>query len=127
MKSTTVILLLTGALTIMTAAAQNMRPLANDFVTVCESPDSVTVYTYSPGIVRLDSVRLVATLDLGGPGLKDWPAPKCIRYGQPKQGKVFTSDDGGATWTHTPISPLCTPAHLSPAPRYTFSARPKIS
>ena len=58
------------------------------------------MFAYSPGIVRLDSGRLIATLDLGGPGMKDWPEPKGRRGSELVQGKVFTSDDGGLTWTH---------------------------
>jgi len=84
----------------MVASAESMRPLANDGVVVFESSDPARIFAYSPGIVRLDSGRLVVTLDLGGPGMVDWPAPKGIRYGKPVQGKVFTSDDGGQTWTH---------------------------
>ena len=41
--------------------------LANDFVTVYESPNPPGAYCYSPGIIRLDNGRLVATMDLGGP------------------------------------------------------------
>jgi len=82
------------------ADAQAIRPLAQEFVTVFESPDPARVFAYSPGIVRLDGGRLVATLDLGGPGMTDWPEPKGRRGSNLVQGKVFTSDDGGLTWTH---------------------------
>ena len=51
----------------LAAHAQVIRPLAADYVTVFESPDPARVFAYSPGIVRLESGRLVATLDLGGP------------------------------------------------------------
>ncbi len=84
----------------MTANAQAIRPLADDFVTVFKSPDPKHIYAYSPGIARLDGGRLIATLDLGGPGMKDWPEPKGRRGSELVQGKVFTSDDGGLTWTH---------------------------
>jgi hypothetical protein len=89
-----------------TATAQPIRPLANDFVTVYESPDPQHVFPRSPGIARLDSGRLVACFDLGGPGMKAWPAPKGIRYGNPVQTKVYTSDDGGKTWTHRTDAPF---------------------
>jgi hypothetical protein len=82
------------------ADAQPIRSLAQEFVTVFESPDPARVFAYSPGIVRSDCGRLVATLDLGGPGMKDWPEPKGRRGSSLVQGKVFTSDDGGLTWTH---------------------------
>ncbi len=84
----------------MLSTAQLVRPLADDFTTVFTSPDPQRVFAYSPGIVRLQGGRLIATLDLGGPGMKDWPGAKGIRYGQPVQGKVYTSDDGGKRWTH---------------------------
>ena len=77
------------ALSAASAPAQAVRPLAQDHVVVCESPDPARVYCYSPGIARLDDGRLVATMNFGGPGqAKDKP-----------QGRVFTSDDGGRTWT----------------------------
>jgi hypothetical protein len=88
-------------LAIMTATVQPIRPLADDFVTVYESPSPQTLYAYSPGIARLGSGRLVATIDLGGPGVKDWPGVIWARPGRGDywQGRVYTSDDGGKTWT----------------------------
>jgi len=78
-----------------------VRPLANDFVRVYESPDPNNIYTYSPGIVVLPSGRLVATLDLSGPGIGNLPGPKqIIEHEQEWFGKVFVSDDQGRTWTH---------------------------
>jgi hypothetical protein len=69
------------------ADAQPIRPLAQEFVTVFESPDPARVFAYSPGIVRLDSGRLVATLDLGGPGMKDLPGAKWQRRGSNGRGR----------------------------------------
>ena len=83
-----------------TAPAQHVQPLADDYVTVFETPDAKKIFCYSPGIARLDSGRLIATLDLGGPAMPMWPEPKGIRYGKPIQGKAFTSDDRGQTWQH---------------------------
>ncbi len=86
----------------MTVSGNERQPLlANDYVTVYESPDPRRVFCYSPGLVRLDGGRLVATLDLRE--VKHFPGPKFHRrggYGRWWQGKVFTSDDAGATWTH---------------------------
>jgi len=84
--------LLTGCLLVAGRAwAENggpVRPLADDFVTVCESPDPENVYCYTPGLARLNSGRLIATMDFGGKGWKkDEPC-----------GRVFTSDDHGKTW-----------------------------
>lgn len=68
---------------------------------VYESPDPANVYCYTPGIARLAGGRLVATTDLGGPGVAALPGIKCLRGEGDRiwQGKVFTSDDGGRSWT----------------------------
>ncbi len=79
-----------------------VRPLANDFVTVYESPDPERIYCYSPGLARCPGGRLVATLDAGGVGVAELPGPKASRDPNLRswQGKIFTSDDRGRTWTH---------------------------
>ncbi len=87
-----------------TVCPSSCRPaacLANDFVTLFESPDPARLFAYSPGIARLASGRLVATLDLGGPGAAELPGVKWQRgeNGWSWQGRVFTSDDGGRGWT----------------------------
>ncbi len=81
--------------------SQTIRPLAQEHVVVYESPDPSRIYCYTPAVTRLDTGRLVATLDLGGPGVQDLPEPKGQRGAKEiVQGKVFTSDDRGRTWTH---------------------------
>jgi hypothetical protein len=82
------------------ADAQPIRPLAPEFVTVFESPDPARVFAYSPGIVRLEGGRLVATIDVGGPGVEHLPGVKWQRgdNGWSWQGRVYTSDDGGRAW-----------------------------
>jgi len=82
------------------AIADPIRPLADEPIVVLESPDPGRVFAYSPGIARLDSGRLVATLDLGGPGMRTWEGTVGVRYGKKIQGKVYTSDDRGHTWEH---------------------------
>ncbi|MBL9124083.1 MAG: hypothetical protein JNG90_10660 [Planctomycetaceae bacterium] len=80
--------------------AQSIHPLADDFVVVYESPDPGKVFCYTPGLCRLASGRLVATLDLGGPGVAALPGLKadvCTEKGS-WQGKILTSDDGGKSW-----------------------------
>ena len=74
----------------MAAAAEawKVRPLADDYVVVCESPSPEDVYCYTPGLARLPNGRLVATMDFGGKG---WPK------GEPR-GKTFVSDDRGKGW-----------------------------
>jgi hypothetical protein len=71
-------------------AAAPIRPLANDYVLVGESPAPLTVPLYSPTILRLDSGRLVAAYTRAGSD-PSRPGPA---------GEVFLiSDDHGVTWT----------------------------
>ncbi len=90
MKSSTIIALALacGWAAVAAEVGGPVRPLANDFVTVYASPDPAKIFCYTPGLARLDRGRLVATFDLGGPGLKK---------GEPR-GRIFTSDDLGRTW-----------------------------
>jgi hypothetical protein len=83
------ILAIFGALLARAETGGPVRPLANDYVVVFESPSPTNIFCYTPGLARLDSGRLVATMDLGGAGLKK---------GEPR-GRSFTSDDRGKTWT----------------------------
>ncbi len=78
-----------------------VQPLADDYVTVCASPDPERVFCYSPGLARLPSGRLVATTDWGGPGVADLPGPKgeIPESAGLWQGRIYTSDDRGAIWT----------------------------
>ena len=80
----------------------SVRPLAQEFVEVCRSPDARRIYCYSPGLAVAGGGRLVATSGFGGPGAADLPGPKATRgEGRSRwQGKVFTSDDRGRSWTH---------------------------
>ena len=86
-----------AALAAMCLQAENpnrIKPLADDFVVVCKSPDPQRIYCFTPGICRLPSGRLVATCDLGGPGAKG------------PRGRIFVSDDHGKTWRKTGEFPL---------------------
>jgi hypothetical protein len=82
------------------AATWRVIPLAQDFVKVYESPDPKTVYCYSPGLARCPNGRLIATMDLGGPGMRKVPGVKRDADGRPCCGRVYTSDDRGGTWNH---------------------------
>ncbi len=66
----------------------SVRPLAQEHVVVYESPDPARVYCYTPGILRLPDGRLIATLDVGGPGVS----------AMEPRGRIFISDDGGQRW-----------------------------
>ena len=82
--------------------------LADECVIPYESPDPRTVYAYTPGLARLDSGRLVATMDQGGPGVRDLPGVKGWR-GEGTgawQGIIFTSDNHGQTWTQRGVFPF---------------------
>ena len=74
--------------------------LANEHHVLYESVDPDRLYAYTPGICRLRSGRLVATMDQGGPGVADLEGPKGLLGDgrNPWQGIVWTSDDHGATW-----------------------------
>lgn len=79
-----------------------VRPLADEFVAVYESPDPKRLFLGSPGLARLPGGRLVATFDMSGEGLADVPGlkGKYRTNGQLVHGKVFTSDDRGRSWVH---------------------------
>ncbi len=77
-----------------------INPLADEFVKVFESRNPDTVYTGSPGLCRGATGRLIATFDLRGPGVVELAGLKRDCGNHAWQGKVFTSDDHGLTWTH---------------------------
>ena len=78
---------------------REVSPLANEFVTVFESPDPAAIYTGSPGLCVCPDDRLVGTLDLRGPGVVQLPGIKTDYGNRAWQGKVFTSDDRGRKWS----------------------------
>jgi len=82
-----------------------VRPLANDFVVVYESPDPANVYAYSPGLVQLPGGRLIATMDQGGRGVSK--LPNIERDGMIWRGRIYASDDEGKTWQFKSDSPMC--------------------
>lgn len=86
-------------------AADNGIPISGSESVVYESPDAPKVYAYSPGLVRLDTGRLVATMDQGVRDTRKLPDLKVVD-GKRWTGKIYTSDDRGATWTHRSDMPL---------------------
>ena len=76
------------------------RPLAQNYTEVFRSPDPKNIYCYSPGLALTPGGRLIATLDLGGPGVDKLSGPKGLYQGSKWQGKVFVSDDKGSSWRH---------------------------
>lgn len=86
-----------------------VQPLANEYVTVWESPDPAGVYAYSPGICRLASGRLIATTDSSGPkSVELQREPRWITANGARswQGRVFSSDDRGRTWEQRTVFPF---------------------
>ncbi len=86
------------------ASPDRVSPLANEYVTVWESPDAQRVFAYTPGICRLPSGRLVVSMDRGGPGAAELPGVK--RDGEIYRGLILTSDDHGQTWTQRAETPM---------------------
>ncbi len=80
-------------------------PISASETIVYESQDPANVYAYSPGLAILPSGRLVATMDQGGPGVRE---REDIRRdnGRIWRGKIYTSDDHGRTWQHRSDMPL---------------------
>ncbi len=69
--------------------ANPIRPLAQDYVAVGTSPDSLGKPFYTPSIIRLESGRLLAAYEIGGDQRlenKPWAV-------------ISISDDGDLTWT----------------------------
>lgn len=87
-------------------ATQAPPLLASDYVAVYESPNPDKVFAYSPGLARLESGRLVATMDQGIHGDPEKLAGAKVVDGKAWIGKVYTSDDRGQTWTHRGDNPL---------------------
>lgn len=68
--------------------ANPVRPLAQSFVKVYESPDAQTIPVYNPSIVRSATGRLIASYNVSG------------RFSDIRgAGYIVTSDDRGETWT----------------------------
>lgn len=59
--------------------SSRLGPLADEFIKLYESPDPENIYTYSPGLCRTRNGRLIATMDVGGPGVENIPGAKCKR------------------------------------------------
>lgn len=81
-------------------------PLSANESIVYESPDAAHVYAYSPGLAIAPTGRLIATMDQGGSGVKNIAGIRKDDAGKIWNGKIYTSDDRGATWQHRSDMPL---------------------
>ena len=87
----------------------SISPLAQTYSTLYRSPDPRLIRCYSPGMCLLDSGRLVASIDLGGPGVPELPGPVRVdpESADGWQGRIYTSDDRGRSWTHRASALFC--------------------
>ncbi len=109
-RSVSAFLVIAAACVAMTTPVQAqgpVRPLANDFVVVCRSPSPQDIYCYTPGLERLESGRLVATMDFGGKGMAKRAKELGADHPDAQRGRIFTSDDHGKTWTYRASFPFC--------------------
>ena len=81
---------------------RHIKALADEYTLVYESPNPDSVYCGTPGLAMLPNGRIIATLDLFGPGVENLPGTKGLRKstGNYFRGKVFVSDDRGRSWQH---------------------------
>jgi hypothetical protein len=101
----TAALVVTLLLSATAAVAQHGGQLAPDPVIVYESPQPKKYYPRSPAIYRLESGRLVITMEYNLGGVRH--VPDLARTdGKPHRGLVFLSDDGGKTVRQAATNPL---------------------
>ncbi|MFP4029578.1 MAG: exo-alpha-sialidase [Candidatus Brocadiia bacterium] len=90
----------------MNSNSWHVQPLAQEHVTVYESPDPQSISAYSPGLALSQNRRLIATTDLGGDGVPDLNGQHYRRGNRGWQGRIYTSDDGGDSWTFRTTYPF---------------------
>ena len=82
------------------------KPLDPNPVVVYDSPDPSHICPRSPGIIRLESGRLIITMEYSEGGSKRVPGIKQTPDGKYYRGLAFVSDDGGQTVRQTNSHPL---------------------
>ena len=70
------------------------------------SPTPESVYAYSPGVCILPNGRMIATMDLGGPGVHELDGVKGTIGKIQVKGKIFISDDGGESLRFITDTPM---------------------
>ena len=76
-----------------------MKLIADEQI-LFESPDPAGIYCYTPAILVGENRRLIAAVDLGGPGTAalEGPRSRTGDYQAGNQIRIFLSDDGGESW-----------------------------
>jgi len=93
------------------AADWKVIPLAADSAEVFRSPEPETLHVGPPSLAVLPSGKLVAAVDLTGPGLKKTTGAKgkLDHFNRWLQGRIFVSNDRGKTWSARHDFPFCNP------------------
>lgn len=76
-----------------------MKLIADEKI-IFESPDPAGIYCYTPAILVGENRRLIAAVDLGGPGTTALEGPRSLAgdYPSGNQIRILLSDDGGVSW-----------------------------
>lgn len=84
-----------------------MKLIADEQI-LFESPDPATVFCYTPALCRGFDDRIIASFDLGGPGVAQLDGPKSDHgdFGLGNQARIMVSDDGGRHFRPTGTLPL---------------------
>ena len=85
---------------------QLMEKIGKQISVLFRSATPETVYAYSPGICVLPGGRLIATMDLGGPGVSELDGIKGSVGTAQVKGKIFLSDNGGESWRFITDTPM---------------------
>jgi hypothetical protein len=80
-----------------------IKPLADDYVTLYKSPDANKVPLYDPGIAVCPNGRLIGTFSIAGLGSEEVEIKEGKRS---EQGRIYTSDDDGKTWKYRSSFPM---------------------
>jgi len=77
-----------------------MALVSSDHQIIYKSPNHEDIFCYTPSIVRTRNGNMIASLDLGGDGVKDLPGIKGGRNNNTQfgQGKILLSEDNGQSW-----------------------------
>ncbi len=83
-----------------------MKTIADETI-LFESPDPAGIYCYSPALCHGFNGRIIAALDLGGPGTTALPGRRSTTgdAASGNQVRIFFSDDKGNSWRQSSSTP----------------------